>query len=103
MLSGILIAIGCWFLTGFVIYSLKVFVYCHGPKHYMDLNVMILKMRKSPVVQQIIEQRQKVGDGAFVIGAFIIATISGPLIIIDFIRFSILLNKCWKILEKNGG
>lgn len=82
---------------------MKVFIYCRGPKHYMDMNVLILKTAKSPLTAQIIKQREEVGDGAFVVGAFFIASFFGPLIAIDFIRFALLINKCLKIQEKNGG
>ena len=105
MLTALLI-LGCWAGTGLFIYFMKVFVYCRGPKHYMDMNVMILKTAKSPMTPQITEQRTKVGDGAFVVGAFVIAAAFGPLIVLDFIRFAILINKCLKIQEtqeKNGG
>lgn len=103
MVSIILMVIGSWLAVGLTIYAFKVFVYCRGPKHYMDLNVMILQTSKSPLCQQIIDQRAKVGDGAFVFGAFIIAMIVGPIIILDVIRFAMLVNKCLKINEKTGG
>lgn len=91
---------------GFIIYFTKVFVYCRGPKHYMDMNMMILTTAKHPLADKIAKQRADSGDGAFVLGAFIIAIVHGPLIVFDFIRFSILINKCQKIQatqEKNGG
>jgi hypothetical protein len=103
---GFLIGLGCWITLGLVIYFMKVFVYCRGPKHYMDMNVLILKTAKSPITEQIIKQRTEVGDGTFVLGAFLIAGALGPLIALDFIRFALLINKCIKIQEtqnKNGG
>lgn len=103
MLNIILFGLSCWFLSGFIIYSIKVFVFCRGTKHYMDLNMFVLQTAKSPIANQLQDQRNKMGDRPFIVGAFIIATILGPLIIIDFIRFAILVNRCMKINEKTVG
>lgn len=69
----------------------------------MDLNIFILQTAKSPVAPKIQEQRDKMGDRPFIIGAFLVATFLGPIIIIDFIRFAILVNKCMKINKKTAG
>lgn len=106
MILTALAVLGCWMGVGVFIYFMKVFIYCRGPKHYMDMNVLILKTSKSPITSQIVKQRMDVGDGTFVFGAFLIAAVFGPFIMIDFIRFAILINKCIKIQEtqtKNGG
>ena len=97
----ILVWISIWLLTGLIIYAIKVFLYCRGPTHYLQMNIWILETMKNPQVK-IFKEFIDSGSGyQMVLGAFIIASILGPLILLDFIRFVVNVNKCTKIEQKN--
>ncbi len=93
----ILTAVGYWISIGIILFTIKVFVYCRGPKHYFDMNEFILEVTKNSLLHRMKSVRARVGDMSILNVSYIISAFTGPFVAYEFIRFSLMLNRCQKI------